>query len=265
MEFSIVDEVRQRPRPKLRGTCPLCGRETLAKCGSIKKWHWSHANMEHCDAWWENEGEWHRRWKSYFPESFREIVHFDQDTGEKHIADIKTDRHMVIELQHSPISESELLSREKFYKNMIWIVDAEKFQKNFKIYESPLPHPESYLLDKYCFFDRADIFYIRSEYRKGERNLVEIHSHKKISDEVMLQYRGHHFFRWKRPNEVWFKASAPVFFDFGSDELFWLCKYDEGDNFPDPDICLYRNNHRYSVRRIKKKILVDKNGGTLHN
>ena len=51
-------------------------------------------------------------------------MHLDELTGEKHIADIKASSGFVVEIQHSPISEQELLSRENFYGDMIWIVDA---------------------------------------------------------------------------------------------------------------------------------------------
>ena len=44
-----------------------------------------------CDPWWENETEWHRAWKDQFPADWQEIVHHAED-GEKHIADVKTDR-----------------------------------------------------------------------------------------------------------------------------------------------------------------------------
>jgi hypothetical protein len=77
-------------------------------------WHWSHAGTRHCDPWWENETDWHRRWRSYFPEAEREIVHFD-DVGEKHVADVKTSRGMVIEFQHSAMPPDELRARETFY------------------------------------------------------------------------------------------------------------------------------------------------------
>ena len=50
----------------------------------------------------------------------------DEKTGERHIADVKTPKGLVIEFQHSPIQSEELRSRETFYDNMIWIVDGER-------------------------------------------------------------------------------------------------------------------------------------------
>lgn len=63
-------------------------------------------------------------WKNCFPQRFQEIVHFDERTGEKHIADVKTDNGFIVEVQHSPIPEGERRSREDFYGDMLWIVDA---------------------------------------------------------------------------------------------------------------------------------------------
>ena len=51
-------------------------------------------------------------------------MHVDDRTHEKHISDVNTPAGFVVEVQHSPIGEHETLSRERFYKNMIWIVDA---------------------------------------------------------------------------------------------------------------------------------------------
>lgn len=55
-------------------------------------WHWAHKGRLPCDPWWEPETEWHRMWKDYFPSQNQEVVHFDAATGEKHVADVKTDR-----------------------------------------------------------------------------------------------------------------------------------------------------------------------------
>jgi len=74
--------------------------------------------------------EWHRQWQECFSEQYREIVHKDPETGEKHIADIKipiAGKELVIEFQNSPISAKEIQSREHFYKDMIWVVNGETY------------------------------------------------------------------------------------------------------------------------------------------
>jgi len=122
--LALIDGVRTAPAPKLRGQCPLCGDDVIAKCGVVKAWHWSHKARLACDPWWENETEWHRAWKNYFPVDWQEVVLFDETTGEKHIADVRTSHSLVIEFQHSVLPPSELKAREAFYRNMIWIVDG---------------------------------------------------------------------------------------------------------------------------------------------
>ena len=63
-------------------------------------------------------------WKDCFSKEFQEVIHIDDTTKEMHIADVKTGTGTVVEVQHSRISDAELRSREDFYGNMIWIVDA---------------------------------------------------------------------------------------------------------------------------------------------
>jgi hypothetical protein len=98
----------------------------IAKCGRVKVWHWAHKGRLLCDPWWENETEWHRAWKNRFPLDWQEISQFDQLTGERHIADIKTPHGLVVELQNSPMSLEEMASRERFYGEMIWIINGQR-------------------------------------------------------------------------------------------------------------------------------------------
>lgn len=247
MQFALVNHQRHAPQPRLRGACPVCGQETISKCGTRILWHWAHHGRRHCDPWWENETEWHRAWKAQFPEAMREVVYFDEATGEKHVADVKTARGLVIELQHSAMPPEELQSREKFYGRMIWILDGRSFAAQFEVLEHPLPHPESALLQDVFFHQCAGFFSRRSEKLAGS-TLVEIHPSSKIKNEIMTDYRGHHFFTWKKPRKVWMEATAPVFIDFGSAELFRLLRYGQ--------------SRQWCVQRISKRALVEKNGGT---
>src|SRR6202008_832216 len=59
-------------------------------------------------------------------------------------ADVVTKTGIVIEFQHSAMTDAEWRSRETFYKNLIWIVDGRGFRNNFDIYHL-LPEPESEL------------------------------------------------------------------------------------------------------------------------
>jgi competence protein CoiA len=124
MRFALVDDRKVAPQPKMQGTCPHCGDVMISKCGRTKVWHWAHKSREVCDPWWENETEWHRNWKNQFPVEWQEISAIDALTGERHIADVKTPDAFTVEFQHSPMPPEEMIARESFYGNMIWVVDG---------------------------------------------------------------------------------------------------------------------------------------------
>jgi aspartate carbamoyltransferase catalytic subunit len=115
----------------------------VAKCGPRIMHHWAHASRPDCDPWWENETQWHRDWKTLFPEDCREIHHVAPD-GEINRADIKTRTGIYIEVQHSAMSDAERIAREEFYQNLVWIIDGREFRQNFDIYHM-LPDPNSEL------------------------------------------------------------------------------------------------------------------------
>ncbi|SEJ56351.1 Competence protein CoiA-like family protein [Cyclobacterium xiamenense] len=131
MRFALIDNKRVEAQPKQQGICPICSQSVIAKCGDKKVWHWAHRSIKACDSWWEPETEWHRNWKNYYPSDWQETVLFDGQTGEKHIADVKTIHSLVIEFQHSAIKPEERISREKFYKNMIWVVDGTRLKRDY--------------------------------------------------------------------------------------------------------------------------------------
>lgn len=128
MKFAIVNDARREPGKGLIGNCPNCGNLMIAKCGLKKIHHWSHKGKLECDPWWENETEWHRKWKGCFPVDWQEVVHRDVLTGERHIADVKTDEEWVIEFQHSFLKPEERNSRNNFYKKLVWVVDGKRLK-----------------------------------------------------------------------------------------------------------------------------------------
>lgn len=133
MQFAYNDN-GERVQPLYSGeraSCPLCHGRVIGKCGKIYARHWQHYNDGHCDIWTERETLWHRDWKKLFPEPWREII---IRKGEKiHIADVKTVNDFVIEFQNSSISIDTITLREKFYGNMIWIVNSKTFFDNFRL------------------------------------------------------------------------------------------------------------------------------------
>jgi competence protein CoiA len=126
MKYAIVNDAKSEAKKGLCGLCPNCEGPMIPKCGEKKIHHWSHKGKLECDPWRENETEWHRNWKGCFHIDNQEVVHRDEITGEKHIADVKTNDGIVIEFQHSPIKSEERKSRNDFYKNIIWIADGKR-------------------------------------------------------------------------------------------------------------------------------------------
>jgi len=123
VKFAVVEGERREAEPGLSAACPACGTAMIAKCGDIKVRHWAHRGRRICDHWWEPETAWHRDWKNHFPTSWQERLH-SSENGEKHIADVKTGRGVVLEFQHSFLHSDERESREKFYPKLVWVVDA---------------------------------------------------------------------------------------------------------------------------------------------
>jgi competence protein CoiA len=131
MQYAIVDGIRMKAAKQLKGKCEHCGSEMIPKCGINKIDHWAHKGNRNCDPWWENETQWHRAWKNNFPTAWQEIILLDEATGEKHIADVRTEYGLVIEFQHSHIEPDERAKREIFYNNMVWIVDGTRLKRDY--------------------------------------------------------------------------------------------------------------------------------------
>jgi len=131
MKFAIIDNTKSIATKGAKGICPSCGSALVAKCGEVKVNHWAHKGICNCDPWWENETEWHRSWKNNYLKEWQEKILFDEDTNEKHIADVRTDKGLVIEFQRSFINPNERIAREKFYKNMFWVTDGTRLKKDY--------------------------------------------------------------------------------------------------------------------------------------
>jgi hypothetical protein len=65
---------------------------------------------------------------SFLPSNILQIPQMTTTFVESHIADIikpiPNDRPLIVEIQHSSISEDTIKAREAYYKNMIWLFDA---------------------------------------------------------------------------------------------------------------------------------------------
>ncbi|MFG1351906.1 competence protein CoiA [Xanthobacter autotrophicus] len=242
MQLALVGAERLEAFPGGRGLCPTCGAAMIAKCGPRILHHWAHAGRKKCDPWWENETEWHRAWKNLFPEACREISHTAPD-GEIHRADIKTPTGIVIEIQHSAMTDAERQSREVFYGNLVWVIDGRGFRDNFDIYHL-LPDPRSEIAQDIVWSKATrpmrgaagGLFFRLSETQldypdrtitKATLTFGRIYSLQDIQTEVEQAYRGHHQYDWVRPRRTWLDAACPVYIDFGNEFLLKLEIYDD--------------------------------------
>ena len=182
MKYALISGQRQEAQRKLAGECPACGGPMVSKCGEINIWHWAHRGKRACDHWWENETEWHRAWKGQFPADWQEVVQHSS-SGEKHIADVKTDQGWIIEFQHSRLEPEERRARNNFYEKLVWVVNGVRRKK-----------------DRSQFFD-AFKKGIPVEASERDRTVS-------LADCALLQ--------------EWFNDRAPVFFDFGEESRLWL-------------------------------------------
>jgi hypothetical protein len=108
--------------------------------------------MRDCDSWAEKETDWHRAWKNNFPVECQEFIQHDGQSGEKHIADVRTPHGLVIEFQHSHLDPKERAAREHFYGNMLWVVDGTRLQRDYPRFDRgkgdlrPMKIPGCFLL-----------------------------------------------------------------------------------------------------------------------
>ena len=132
MRFALAGGQRVEAYARGKGMCPVCNGEVIAKCGTHRVSHWAHRGMRDCDTWAEKEEtEWRRRWKNHFPAECQEFIQHDGQSGERHIADVRTPHGLVIEFQHSPLDPLERVARERFYGNMVWVVDGTRLQRDY--------------------------------------------------------------------------------------------------------------------------------------
>ncbi len=136
MRFALVNNDKTEASPRQKGLCAVCANPVTAKCGKQRIWHWAHDAKMVCDRWWETETEWHRAWKNHFPRECQESVLHDEQSGEKHIADVRTSLGLVIEFQHSHLDPQERDSRERVYGNMVWVVDGTRLKRDYPRFQN---------------------------------------------------------------------------------------------------------------------------------
>ena len=215
MQFALINDIKTKPAPNLKGVCPICEMNVHSKCGDINIWHWSHDNLKDCDAWSEGETQWHLDWKAHFGKEYQEVT-IEKD-GVVHRADVQNKNGIIIELQHSPLSNTKILEREKFYgEKLIWVIDGTNFRERFEIWGDEwrkAPHVTN-LFD----FDLNQL--------KGYEGVF--HGSIKPNDKFTLKKpsKGLSYnYIWKHSKRSWREAKNPIFIDFGGDYLFWIKDY----------------------------------------
>lgn len=169
---------------------------------------------------YSGETPWHKNWKKAFPESYREVSHFDQQLSEIHRADVQTPCGTTIEFQNSPITREELRSREAFYPKLVWVLNGKKF-KGFRVLKG-LPDVDDPRLSNYEFCHTDHLSMIRrSEVLAGyqKRKILNFY-HPEIKD---VPFTTHYYsFTWKHPHQVWFQAKSQIIVDLGGHFLYQL-------------------------------------------
>ena len=129
--YALVGGVRRHIREAARherGICPVCGAELVARKGLVREDHWWHINGRRCDPWYQPKGLWHLYWQNKFPSENQEVVVTKEVGGKiiRHIADVRTEKSVVLEVQWSPLSLEAIAEREAFYGNMLWLAGMQR-------------------------------------------------------------------------------------------------------------------------------------------
>lgn len=117
MRLALLNSLRILPAPATRGAvCPFCLVPVIARCGTVRAWHWAHAEGN-CDSWLAPDTEWTNEWKSHFPQDCTEVLRAGR------VADIAlSDR--VLELVQLGLTPTQIEEREAAFTPMAWVVDA---------------------------------------------------------------------------------------------------------------------------------------------
>ena len=117
-----INEYHRKMTGKIQ--CKLCKSTLIAKKGEKVIHHFAHKSNYDCDSWYyrENKSQWHFTWQNICKkEHIEKII---TKNGIKHIADIyNPGTKSVIEIQNSYLNKYKINDREKFYDNLIWIIN----------------------------------------------------------------------------------------------------------------------------------------------
>ena len=260
MIYGILNNEKVEANPNIKNAlCQCCGSLLTPKCGSVKIWHFAHKIKSNCSAFNSNKmTEWHKSWQNQFPKENREVVYKCQDTGEKHIADVSfsiNNKNIVLEFQNSPIKDSEVISREKIYKNLYWVLNGE----NYKIYKQK-QYLDINLRSKHTLFYENNKFYINNYGTIREVPYDNKYNLTKKQIDIGLHIRENGTFHVKTKSNFFNNAKKDVVIDF-NDNTLGLVKYVETVVFQVGFIgyyYLYGEKKKYMiVETIDKKYFIE--------
>ena len=126
-----------RPSDKDKIKCEICSNILIPKKGNIKVHHYAHKSSDiiNCDDWaprFKSDGDhhWHLQWQYFFKNNNYGDIEcvIKKELDNKlicHRADIITQTNYIVEIQHSNISDKDVVKREEFYgDNLIWIING---------------------------------------------------------------------------------------------------------------------------------------------
>ncbi|TQD27921.1 competence protein CoiA [Methanolobus vulcani] len=126
-----IRAAKKNKSEEIKAYCPLCDwpkceKPLVYKTGEVNIHHFAHPEGTECSDKWSRgkESEWHLGWKNLVNKKYCEVPIVKG--WKKHRADIQNKNGLVIELQNSPISVSEIHEREDFYNNMIWLINGQE-------------------------------------------------------------------------------------------------------------------------------------------
>lgn len=236
--------------------CPM-GHEVIGKKGTQKIHHFAHKADQGCDPFREGMTNWHAQWQSIVADQFNLEVCLDDEgrtlgystfngyrpslksqnlTTSPHIADIikpnsqnPEERPLVIEIQHSPINEESVLSRDAYYKNMIWVFDFTP-----RVVKLNDQGPKNF--NRMAFIDGKMIGLMDKVGYMAILNTIPPHYYKEelpyrgdIDEQLRPMYGI--FFIVHTKTKYWFVSGKPAYFDTGFGILRLLKNLERGFSF----------------------------------
>jgi competence CoiA-like predicted nuclease len=146
--------------------CPDCREPVISRCGAINDPHFAHRPFSKCgDQYYDRKSPWHREWQRTIenPEGGVNIEVDIRDREYKKRADLLTKNGIIVEFQKSPLPLEERFSRERHYKNMVWIAHTDLINsKTWSI------NPNSNIP---ILFDNEGTLFIHERERKKDLNV----------------------------------------------------------------------------------------------